>query len=80
MPTVLHSGPYRFFFYSAEGHEPPHIHVSRERAKAKFWLEPAAFASAAGFNARELRDIQGLIVAHQTLFLAAWHDYFGPPR
>src|SRR5690606_5154622 len=27
MPTVLRSGSYRFFFYSLENDEPPHIHV-----------------------------------------------------
>ncbi len=31
MPTVFRSGPYRFFFYSNEGSEPPHIHVQRDR-------------------------------------------------
>jgi hypothetical protein len=27
VPTVLRVGPYRFFFYSNEGTEPPHVHV-----------------------------------------------------
>lgn len=27
MPTVLRVDGYRFFFYSNEGNEPPHIHV-----------------------------------------------------
>ncbi|WP_422447088.1 DUF4160 domain-containing protein [Thermoanaerobacterium sp. DL9XJH110] len=27
MPTVLKEGKYRFFFFSNEGTEPPHIHV-----------------------------------------------------
>ena len=30
MPTVLRSGPYRFFFYSGDGAEPPHVHVQRD--------------------------------------------------
>ena len=77
VPTVLRAGPYRFFFYSADGHEPPHVHVARDRAKAKFWLEPVAFVSSSDLNARELRDVQSLIVTHQTLLLTAWHDYFG---
>lgn len=77
MPSVLRVGSYRFFFYSADGQEPPHVHVARDRAKAKFWLEPVAFASASGFSARELLDIQSLIVAHQQLLLNSRHDYFG---
>jgi hypothetical protein len=39
-PTILRSGPYRLFFFSNEGEEPPHIHVQRERMLAKFWLGP----------------------------------------
>lgn len=78
MPTVLCVGSYRLFFYSADGSEPPHVHIAHDRAKAKFWLEPVAFASASGFSARELLDIQSLIVAHQPLLLEVWHDYFGP--
>ena len=38
MPTVLNAGGYRFFFYSLEGSEPPHIHVEYGRSTAKFWL------------------------------------------
>jgi hypothetical protein len=34
MPTVLRIGPYRFFFYSNEGHEPPHIHVESADGEA----------------------------------------------
>lgn len=61
VPTVLRVGSHRFFFYSADGSEPPHVHVARDCSKAKFWLEPVAFASAAGFSARELLDIQSLV-------------------
>ncbi len=77
MPTVLRVGSYRFFFYSADGQEPPHVHIARDRATAKFWLEPVAFASASGFRARELLDIQSLIVDHYQLLSKSWHDYFG---
>jgi hypothetical protein len=38
MPTVLRWGPYRAFFYSNEGGEPPHIHVRSGNYEAKFWL------------------------------------------
>jgi hypothetical protein len=39
MPTVLRSGPYRFFFYSSDGPEPPHVHVERDAGRVKFWLD-----------------------------------------
>ncbi|MDB9420395.1 DUF4160 domain-containing protein [Microcystis aeruginosa CS-563/04] len=30
MPTALRTGPYRFYFYSYDCHEPRHIHADRE--------------------------------------------------
>lgn len=30
MPTVLRSGPYRFFFYAGDRDEPPHVHIERD--------------------------------------------------
>jgi hypothetical protein len=78
MPTVLRSGPYRFYFYSQEPNEPPHIRVDRDDYSAKFWLESAALARNFGFTAKELSKIQKLVVQHQTTFLETWHGYFGP--
>ena len=55
MPTVLRIGAYRFYFYSHEIHEPPHIHIDRDNLSAKFWLEPVALAKNIGFRGKELR-------------------------
>ncbi len=77
MPTVARIGAYRFFFYSNEGTEPPHIHVQRERCLAKFRLQQVALAWATGFRAVELRKVERLVVSHQQEFLEAWHEYFG---
>jgi hypothetical protein len=71
MPNVLKTGPYRFYFYSHEPNEPPHVHVDRDRLSAKFWLNPVSLARNLGFNARELRQIERLIGEHQTEFLEA---------
>ncbi len=60
MPTVLRWGPYRAFFYSNEGGEPPHVHVRAGDAEAKFWLHDLSVAVNAGFPAREI----GAIVRH----------------
>ncbi|MGH7575280.1 MAG: DUF4160 domain-containing protein, partial [Longimicrobiales bacterium] len=54
MPTVLREGPYRFFFVSLDGNEPPHVHVQRERRVAKFWLDPITLQRPGGFSAKEL--------------------------
>ena len=77
MPTVLRSGPYRFYFYSHEPNEPPHVHVDRESMSAKFWLETVSLARNFGFSARELNVIQSLVESNQSLLLETWHGHFG---
>jgi hypothetical protein len=77
MPTVLRSGPYRFYFYSHEPNEPPHIHVDREELSAKFWLEPVQLARNFGFRAHELRAIQSVVTEHSKEFLETWNEFFG---
>lgn len=76
MPTVLREGPYAFAFFSADRFEPPHVHVVRDRAAAKFWLDPVRFAKSGGYNQPELQRIERLVVAHRDPLLEAWHDYF----
>jgi len=46
---------YRFFFFSNEGTEPPHIHVERGDGYAKFWLEPVELVDAVGMGNANLR-------------------------
>lgn len=77
MPTIDDIGPYKFFFYSAEGSEPAHVHVRRDRATAKFWLDPVRLARSRGFNDHELRTIQKLVEEHRDRMLEAWHEHFG---
>jgi hypothetical protein len=77
VPTVLRSGPYRFFFYSADGTEPPHVHVERDDAAAKFWLKPIRLESSRGFSRAEIGKLEGLVGEHAGGLLKAWHDYFG---
>ncbi len=77
MPTVLRTGPYRFYFYSHEPNEPPHVHVDRDELSAKFWLDPVSLACNLGFSAHELRRLQSFATEHQTELLEAWHGFFG---
>jgi len=77
MPTVLRSGPYRFFFYSNELGEPPHVHVARDQFVAKFWLPPATLAKNNGFPEHELNRIREIVVRSSPELFAAWYDYFG---
>ena len=77
MPTVLRTGPYRFYFYSHEPNEPAHVHVDRESLSAKFWLEPVALARNLGFASSELGKIQAIIEQREMELLEAWNGYFG---
>jgi hypothetical protein len=77
LPTVFRSGPYRLFFYSADHHEPPHVHVEREERQAKFWLDPVRLENSRSFRRIEIRQIERLVADNAGLLLEAWHEYFG---
>ena len=77
MPTVLRVGPYRFHFYTAEGREPPHIHVARDDIEAKFWLCPVALATNYGFAPAELQKIERLVIEHCDALAAAYSAFHG---
>jgi hypothetical protein len=76
VPALLRVGGYRFFFYSLEDREPPHIHVAHAGRYAKFWLDPVTLASNRGFRSHELTVIQRLVLEHCELFLGKWNAYF----
>lgn len=77
MPTVLRSGPYRFYFYSHEPNEPPHIHVDRDESSCKIWLSPVAVSSNLGFSARELREVERLVQLSGVTLLMSWREFHG---
>ena len=76
MPTILRIGAYRFYFYSHEPNEPPHIHIDRDNLSAKFWLQSVSLAQNIGFPAKELKKLQSMVIENQTQLLEAWHGYF----
>jgi hypothetical protein len=76
MPTVVRLDGFRFFFYSNESNEPPHIHVERGDSSAKFWLTPPTLARSVGFRRAELSELQRLVREHQALFQERWYEYF----
>lgn len=77
MPTVLRIDGYRFYFYSHEPNEPPHVHVDRAGNSAKVWLEPVSLARNMGFRPRELSSILRQVETHRTQLLESWNDFFG---
>lgn len=76
MPTILRWHGYRFYFFSHEGAEPPHIHVDKGGRSAKFWLNRVTLARNHGYSQRELNRLRGKIENEQTELLSAWHEHF----
>jgi hypothetical protein len=76
MPTVLRSGPFRFFFYAGDGDEPPHIHVERDDCEAKVWLDPVRLERSHGFCRKEINRIQGIVEQHQEQLMESWNEFF----
>lgn len=78
MPTVKQiPGPYRFYFYSFDCAEPPHVHVQRENMVCKFWLQPLMLNHNQGFSAHELRRIRKMIESYKDHIMEAWHEHCG---
>lgn len=77
MPTLLKVRGYRFFFFSLEGEEPPHVHVESAEKFAKFWLTPVSLAKSRGFRSGELSELQRIVEEHRDQFKERWHEHFG---
>ena len=77
MPTLLKRHGYRFFFFTREGSEPPHIHIEKGEDYAKFWLQPVRLSRNRGFLSRHLSGIRSLVEENEALFLEKWHERFG---
>jgi hypothetical protein len=77
MPKLWEFGPYRFFFYSADCSEPPHVHMERERMVAKFWLDPVRLERSGRFSRSEINKIQRLIEREQVRLMRGWNEHCG---
>ena len=74
MPTVLRIGPYRFFFYSYDLAERPHIHVIRDCNEAKFWLDDGSLARNDGLSARDVQEIHRLVLEYKEILTYEWEN------
>jgi len=76
MPTLLRVRGIRFFFYSGEYDEPPHVHFEKGNAVGKCWLEPVEIAYCIGFKTSEKRLILQIIYKSSIQFKQQWNEYF----
>lgn len=77
MPTIMRIGAFRFYFYSHEPNEPPHVHVDRDDATIKIWLDSFEVAKSRGFRAHEIGGIVAMVQENGATLTEAWHEYFG---
>jgi hypothetical protein len=76
VPTLLRVEGFRFFFFSNERGEPPHVHVVKGSGTAKVWLGTVAIAHTDGLRVSEVRRVRELVFAHRAIFLARWNEHF----
>ncbi|MBM3297223.1 MAG: DUF4160 domain-containing protein [Candidatus Aminicenantes bacterium] len=77
MPTVFRKGKYRFFFFSNEGQERPHIHVESGNDYAKYWIEPVVLAHSTGYSRAEVNEIGKIVEKAQDIIKEKWNAHFG---
>ena len=77
MPTVLKISSYRFFFYSDEKNEPPHIHIASSDGECKFWLEPIMLSYNKNVAPHVVRKIEKLVFENKNLLLKKYIEYHG---
>lgn len=79
MPNVFSEGGFRFFFWSNENAEPPHIHVTDEENVAKFWLNlsnnQVALEYNQGFSTSQMRRIRAILNEHSGMMRREYESY-----
>ncbi|MSP44084.1 MAG: DUF4160 domain-containing protein [Alphaproteobacteria bacterium] len=77
MPTIFYWRGHRFYYFSNEGFEPPHVHIDKDHKTVKFWLDPVAVARNIGFSVQEITRLTRKISEEQSNLLKVWHEHFG---
>ncbi len=79
MPKVFTWRGYRFHFFSNEGNplEPCHIHVQKDKNRAKYWLEPfISLEYNYGFTFKELSKFHKIIEENSETIKTKWNEHF----
>ncbi len=54
-----------------------HVHVRSANGEAKFWLTPTVYlADSDGFDARTLRELQGVVTDNKQRIERSWNEHF----
>ena len=76
MPTLLRTGPYRFYFYAGDRDESEHVHVERDDNVAKLWLDPVRLQRSGGFSSSEINRLQRIVEQNREELIRSWNEYF----
>ena len=76
MPTIHIKNGFRFFFYSNEAGEPPHVHVIGHGGEAKIWLQTCEIAWFRYLSPAHLRWIKAHAKQNVLLFTEKWNEKF----
>lgn len=77
MPTIFRKLGFRFFFYSDEGNEPPHVHVEKGEGRGKYWIEPVKKEYMHDFNRQDEKKADKIVNEKQNDFKRKWYEFFG---
>ena len=76
MPTIFRKLGFRFFFYSDEGNEPPHIHVEKGEGRGKYWIDPVEKEYMENFNRQDEKKVDNIVHEKQNYFKKRWYEFF----
>jgi Domain of unknown function (DUF4160) len=76
MPTILRLFGWRFYFYSDEGTEPPHIHIATYGGECKYWLSPVRLDKSENVKPSDMRKIEITLMENENFILEKWNEYF----
>ena len=79
MPKIFEWKGYIFFFFSDEGEplEPCHIHIRKDEAYVKIWVEPdIRLDKVYGLNSSEINQLLNKVCENKEKIKEKWNEYF----
>lgn len=67
---------YKIQFYSADQHEPPHVHIVKAEKRAKIWLYDLSISWNRHFSPRELRQVMEIVRQRREELIEWYHGFF----
>jgi hypothetical protein len=80
MLTVLVKNGWRFFFFSNEGNEPMHIHITKAEKSCKFFLNEieleVSLVYRKNMRDRDVRDVKEIILENFNYIAESWKKFY----